>query len=269
MSLPKWATTVTPLSKTLALILFITLPIIAFYLGFTVRNSATYQIDTIPTPPEIKYVDFVSKQELKPKTKQEILWRTFNFTTVNKKVAFSIKFPDTGNYCEGCFDGWPYNNAPNNVYGEWITGSYFQNDLDRKWSLTIGVLFQNITKDTKTAVGEYDPNIPTMVAAMQNLKSGERGTSPDRYGKTITITRQPDKQYGGSVWNYYISSDSEQKYYALNQQGENTIIISYSFNDPVYNVFDDILQSFSTTLIQNPDQGEPASSFNSRSAFDF
>ena len=33
MPLPKWATTVTPLSKTLALIIFITFPIVGFFLG--------------------------------------------------------------------------------------------------------------------------------------------------------------------------------------------------------------------------------------------
>jgi hypothetical protein len=33
MTLPKWATTVTPLSKTLAMVIFVTFPIIAFFLG--------------------------------------------------------------------------------------------------------------------------------------------------------------------------------------------------------------------------------------------
>lgn len=41
MKLPKWATTVTPLSKTVALILFITLPIVGFYLGFTFQQNAS------------------------------------------------------------------------------------------------------------------------------------------------------------------------------------------------------------------------------------
>ena len=35
MTLPKWATTVTPFSKILALIIFITFPIIGFYLGYS------------------------------------------------------------------------------------------------------------------------------------------------------------------------------------------------------------------------------------------
>lgn len=48
MSLPKWAITVTPLSKTIALILFITLPIIAFYFGLTFQQKVT--INPPPSP---------------------------------------------------------------------------------------------------------------------------------------------------------------------------------------------------------------------------
>lgn len=39
MKFPKWATTVTPLSKTIALILFITLPIVGFYLGLAFQQG--------------------------------------------------------------------------------------------------------------------------------------------------------------------------------------------------------------------------------------
>jgi putative hemolysin len=39
MKLPKWATTVTPLSKTLALIIFITFPILGFWVGRAYQSS--------------------------------------------------------------------------------------------------------------------------------------------------------------------------------------------------------------------------------------
>jgi len=39
MALPKWATTVTPLSKTLALIIFITFPILGFFLGMQYERA--------------------------------------------------------------------------------------------------------------------------------------------------------------------------------------------------------------------------------------
>ncbi len=48
MKLPEWATTVTPLSKIIALILFITLPIIAFYFGLTFQQKVT--INPSPSP---------------------------------------------------------------------------------------------------------------------------------------------------------------------------------------------------------------------------
>ncbi len=47
MKLPEWATTVTPFSKILAFILFITLPIISFYFGLTLQQKVT--INPIPT----------------------------------------------------------------------------------------------------------------------------------------------------------------------------------------------------------------------------
>ncbi len=43
MTLSKWATTVTPLSKTLALIIFITFPIIAFILGMRYQQIISSQ----------------------------------------------------------------------------------------------------------------------------------------------------------------------------------------------------------------------------------
>lgn len=45
MKLPVWATTVTPLSKTIALMVFITFPIMMFYLGYSIG------INSLSTPP--------------------------------------------------------------------------------------------------------------------------------------------------------------------------------------------------------------------------
>ncbi len=50
MTLPQSFTTVTPLSKTLALLLFITLPIIAFVLGMNYQRSIYSQLSTFPNP---------------------------------------------------------------------------------------------------------------------------------------------------------------------------------------------------------------------------
>jgi len=44
MKLPKWAVTVTPLSKALALIIFISFPIIAFLLGMQYQNLLNVKV---------------------------------------------------------------------------------------------------------------------------------------------------------------------------------------------------------------------------------
>lgn len=48
MKLPIWATTVTPLSKTIALVVFITFPIMMFYLGYSIGVNS---ISVSPTTP--------------------------------------------------------------------------------------------------------------------------------------------------------------------------------------------------------------------------
>lgn len=50
MSLPKWATTVTPLSKILALIFFITFPILGFVLGANISIINNKNLPIAPTP---------------------------------------------------------------------------------------------------------------------------------------------------------------------------------------------------------------------------
>jgi hypothetical protein len=47
MKLPKWTTTVTPLSKTLALIFFTILPIIAFFFGMEYQKRVDQSIPEI------------------------------------------------------------------------------------------------------------------------------------------------------------------------------------------------------------------------------
>lgn len=59
MNIPKELTTVTPLSKALAVILFITLPFIGFFLGVKYQSSLnTPKVETIPLP--------ISSLEIKP-----------------------------------------------------------------------------------------------------------------------------------------------------------------------------------------------------------
>ena len=61
MTLPKWATTVTPLSKTIALTLFIALPIVAFYFGLSLQpknyvSERLFNYPSLSVTPEITSV---------------------------------------------------------------------------------------------------------------------------------------------------------------------------------------------------------------------
>lgn len=55
MALPKSLTTVTTFSKTLALVLFITLPILGFYFGMEYQKGITPELPPITTPTPTGY----------------------------------------------------------------------------------------------------------------------------------------------------------------------------------------------------------------------
>ncbi len=90
------------------------------------------------------------KSELKkpaPTKLADIQWYRYGFTSDQQKIYFSFDFPEHGIYCEGCFDGWPYNNLVANATGSWITGGHYHdrikpypNNLPRLWSLTAGCI---------------------------------------------------------------------------------------------------------------------------------
>jgi hypothetical protein len=78
---PKWLTTVTPLSKALAMILFIALPFLGFYLGIqyqqkiTVATPVVSEVQKIPTPtPTVTQTDTSN-------------WKTYTGAT------FTLKYP--------------------------------------------------------------------------------------------------------------------------------------------------------------------------------
>jgi len=81
--LPKWLITVTPFSKYLAMVLFIVLPFVGFYLGMKYQEKVTimsqvvseFQKITIPSP-TVTQVDIAS-------------WKTY----INKNYGFSFKYP--------------------------------------------------------------------------------------------------------------------------------------------------------------------------------
>lgn len=125
MSLPKWATTVTPLSKALALFIFITFPIIGFILGMQYQ-FITKELKRIPTsntesinkssnylPESNIWIStdnneklFV-KQDKKTYSGDLYYSHTFYDTYINKLTTKTIKVLNIGNRLPGVNFGSP------------------------------------------------------------------------------------------------------------------------------------------------------------------
>jgi hypothetical protein len=96
--LPKWLTTVTPLSKIIAMILFILLPFVGFYMGMKYQektNIAPVVIDVnksvnlTPTPTAAPFLVYpITQTNLKMDT---LNWKTYSLTAY--PIKYLIKFP--------------------------------------------------------------------------------------------------------------------------------------------------------------------------------
>lgn len=109
MTLPKWATTVTPFSKTLALIIFITFPIVGFVLGTQYQgvidksNSRYLQVNqpkrtmikpSVPIPskqPNTLTPTIVPSSTSSASVTTPSDWKTYN----NIKYNYQLRYPNT------------------------------------------------------------------------------------------------------------------------------------------------------------------------------
>ena len=82
MILPKSLTNTTPLSKILAAILFITLPILGFYLGMEYEKAVAPDFTEVQPP--------VIHTTPKPETDPTANWKTYR----NIEYGFSVDYPD-------------------------------------------------------------------------------------------------------------------------------------------------------------------------------
>jgi hypothetical protein len=96
--LPKWLTTVTPLSKILAMILFVLLPFVGFYIGMKYQEKTNISpivinvnkpVNLTPTPTTAPFLAYpISQNNFKMDTSN---WNTYSLTTY--PIKYSIKFP--------------------------------------------------------------------------------------------------------------------------------------------------------------------------------
>lgn len=255
MILPKSLTTVTAFSKLLAGLLFILFPLVGFRFGMLYQKNidnltasnmgAKVQNSIVQTTP-IPTI----KPLVPPKSSSEIVWLTHNYV-VDKNEAFSFKFPDVGDYCNGCFDGWPYNTGKSNVGGIWITGSYYQDSQNRDWSLTVGNYYPNL-KESETEF--FNKEIPKMISDLSPLSVGESADISYVHSETVRATRMPDVQVMSKQAQEYLINDKKH-FLVLLKEPTYTTIITYEYTSPIYDVFDKILSSFSPELVESPRSG--------------
>ncbi len=194
-----------------------------------------------------------------PKNKNEIQWVTKNTVAhKNPTIRYSFQFPFNGPYCEGCFDGWPYNNTPSNAEGEWISGGYFDpTNTDRMWGLAIGIIYRKVPQ-------ENNPNEPNryllpMFENMLKANVGQTITITDEYELgPYKATRLEDLQAPAGTFLMYKTSNNNAMYYALQDQKSHSIIFSYSYYHDVYDVFDTIIKSFIPKIYAEATYGQLA-----------
>ncbi len=247
----------------------------------TVCNDSIKAVETasLPTPsPELPTPPLAFLKP--PKTTAQIGWDTYNGVfyknvTYDKQsdlFAFSLKFPDPGDLCNGCIDGWPYNAAPINVNGTQISGGNFNERNAGAWNLVIGRFYPNIQQENSISNALYDKGYAKFFAALESMSVNSSGSIPFEIPgpfeapsnvETFRATRLENTQVLGQPAKQFILIDKNniRRQYALVNFPSFTLVIIYSYSDPVYNVFDKILSSFSYELFQKPSFGPTVSDY--------
>ncbi|MFA6017405.1 MAG: hypothetical protein WC744_04945 [Patescibacteria group bacterium] len=92
MVLPKWATTVTPFSKVLALVIFITFPIISFCIGAKYQYIADQENKKVILLDKINKPIISISPSTKPSSKDKYGWQTYSNNSIPNS-QYSISFP--------------------------------------------------------------------------------------------------------------------------------------------------------------------------------
>ncbi len=161
MDVSKELTTVTTLSKIIALALFLLLPLFGFIFGMQyqsqineLKKGAPQHVactmeaklcpdgssvsrfgpncEFAPCPVNISVVP-TSTTINQPST----TWKTYNYKSNGSGIDFSMLIPYVGVYCEGCFDGT--SGIPDGSSLRQISGGYDDPTSDRKWLIVIAV----------------------------------------------------------------------------------------------------------------------------------
>lgn len=153
---PNPLTTVTPLSKTLALILFMTLPFVGFYLGMRYQGLTTTpppsNIAPVSLPPKVQ-LSKLSDQSTASTTDKTDNWKTYT----NDKFGFEFKYPE--NYRLSADQGF----SDNDLYAKspQILAGLVKFDIEKNFLFKVMVDFSQFSVDyLKNYAPTGSENIP-------------------------------------------------------------------------------------------------------------
>ena len=191
-----------------------------------------------------------------PKKSEEIIWKTHNFTDKDKSIVFSFQYPDPA-YCNGYLDTA---GRSENFSGIWIRGSCYEK-INYDWNLTVNVFKPSVKFEEGIP---YDENISKLINNYQSLNVGKT-YEEENENVSIKVTRLKDVLvFEKPNMQFIVNNGQQTRQVALVQLDNNIIVINYSYDSPIYDVFNKILTSFSYQIYDNPQTGETLKNYNNR-----
>lgn len=165
--------------------------------------------------------------------------KTYTINDDSGAPLLSFEHPPVGEYCNGCFDGWPSNGPTPDEQGISITGGYNTPDISkRSWRITAGVT----TKTSKLST--------SLLLPMLNMVEGDVIKTSDEVGRAVEI-----KYVGPRATNYFdsrvytftyepvVESEFPVREVALIERPTDTIMVSFAKKETATTAFMDILNT--------------------------
>lgn len=178
------------------------------------------------TPPGIAGIELAGKP-------------TYTVHDDKETPVFSFEHPLVGEFCNGCFDGWPSNGPTPDEHGVSITGGYYTPDVtNRSWRLTAGTTTKTSQLSTK------------LITPLLNMVEGDVLSTQDESGRAVQVT-----YVGPHATNYFdtrvytftydpvVESEFPVREVAFIERATDTIMVSFAKKETEQSTFMDILNT--------------------------
>ncbi len=95
-----------------------------------------------------------------------------------------------------------------------------------------------------------------MFEKMLKTPIGGKVTISDRYDSEKHVATRLANSDSSNIFAVYKTDNPQEQFYALLDKGSHIIVLTYSFYDKTYDVFDRILQSFQLSLREDATNGQ-------------